>query len=67
MRKIKLKLCREVIRQLGCQDLSGVHAAERPITDGNNGCQSEATGCASICEWSCVNFSCTVASGPQGA
>lgn len=67
----KLKLERETIRMLSNLELRRVNGAEindtvphsraactTAATDGNNGCVSEASGCASICENSCPNMSC---------
>lgn len=77
MRKIqRMILHRETIRLLG--DLSLVHGGEindtvprsralactTAATDGANGCVSEASGCASICENTCAGMSCWL--GPAG-
>lgn len=58
VKRRRLKLAREVVRQLsgaalgpvrGGRDVSipsvAPHACETAATDGNNGCLSEATGC----------------------
>mgnify|MGYP001560392022 CR=1 FL=1 len=67
MRK-KLILHRDTIRVLaghetvlavGGQENTGSRAlCGTATTDGATGCQSEASGCPSLCEWSCLNQSC---------
>lgn len=55
---VRLRLHRETLRTLSRAELQRAGGGVIAITDGNNGCKSEATGCASICEWSCLNMSC---------
>lgn len=59
MRKKHLHLKAETLRTLTGIGLGAVHGGMPAITDGNNGCHSEATGCPTISPgWSCVWGSC---------
>jgi len=62
----RLGLDRETIRSLSAIPLDRVVGAVPALTDGNNGCHSEATGCPTVTEWSCVWGSCTAPSGDTG-
>jgi hypothetical protein len=75
MKRTRLVLRGETIRMLQVRELSHARgglddsraACTTAATAGDTGCYSEATGCASICEWSCINHSCTVQAGDQDA
>lgn len=56
----KLHLRTETLRTLGRLELTRAGGGLPAITDGNNGCHSEATGCPTINDWSCVWGSCHV-------
>jgi len=59
MRK-KLHLRTETLRTLGRLDLGRAAGGQPAITDGNNGCHSEATGCPTVNDWSCLWASCPI-------
>ena len=76
MKKLKrLRVTAETIRLLTTRQAQMAVGGEVPVsraqcgtsaTNGNTECPSEASGCASICEWSCINQSCTVQSEHTG-
>jgi hypothetical protein len=69
----RLSVRAETVRLLESSSLHAVHGGEQPrsrgecttaTTDGATGCLSEASGCASLCEWSCINQSCHLVTQP---
>lgn len=63
MRKKHLHLKAETLRTLTGIDLGAARGGMPAITDGNNGCHSEATGCPTVNDWSCLWASCPIATG----
>ena len=64
MKRTHLKLSRETVRVLTHGQLHRAAGALPAVTDGNNGCHSEATGCETISPgWSCVWGSCQIETG----
>lgn len=61
--KIRLSLSRETIGVLSSRHMGRVAGGLPAITDGNNGCRSEATGCPTVNDWSCLWASCPIATG----
>lgn len=53
VKKSKLKLSMETVKTIDLGVVVGGAA-----TNGDTGCLSEATGCPSRNQWSCMNYSC---------